>query len=62
MVMETRTTSVRRAERVAEIVSRFFSWRDATVKKLDRSGVFLCPVCDVFTDDAEKHRHEDPVY
>jgi len=63
--MENRITSVRRAERVAEIVSRFFSCRDTNVdvsRKIDRSGVFLCPVCDVFTDDAEKHRHEDPVY
>jgi len=59
MVMENRITSVRRAERVAEIVSCFFSWRDATVKKIDRSGVFLCPVCDVFTDDESKHRHGD---
>lgn len=60
--MENRIFSARRAERVALIVSRFFSRRDTTVKEVATGGVFLCPVCDVFTDDAEKHRHEDPVY
>ncbi len=42
-------------DRLSELVSRFFSRREKT--KEVAIGVFLCPVCDVFTDDASKHRH-----
>jgi len=45
-----------RAALAAQLVSRFFSRRDKTVKEV-AMGVFLCPVCDVFTEDASKHRH-----
>jgi hypothetical protein len=50
-----------RIDRMLNLFSRFFSRREKTVRQI-AMGCYLCPVCDVFTDQPEKHRHEDPVY